>query len=182
MRYEPVLSNRESLPMQAVFEDTAPANRAPWVLPGTYLVRLTVNGAKYEQPIVVKMDPRVKTPAAALAEQFSLSKRVYDAIKLSAQTSQEVKDARTKAAGQPEVIEKLDNFEGHAAGRFGGGGRFSMEGPPTLSRVTGALEGLLGALQDADVAPTAPQKLAADEQLREMENLMGQWKKLKPSL
>jgi photosystem II stability/assembly factor-like uncharacterized protein len=183
MRYEPVLSNRESLPMQAVFEDTAPANRAPWVLPGTYLVRLTVNGAKYEQPIVVKMDPRVKTPAAALAEQFSLSKRVYDAITLSAQTSQEVKDARTKAAGQPEVIEKLDNFEGHAAGRFGGGGgRFSMEGPPTLSRVTGALEGLLGALQDADVASTAPQKLAADEQLREMENLMGQWKKLKPSL
>ena len=52
----------------------------PWVLPGTYSVRLTVDGKSYKQPLTVKMDPRVPTPAAGLALQFSLSKQLYDAM------------------------------------------------------------------------------------------------------
>lgn len=31
----------------------------PWVLPGTYTVRLTVNERRYEQPVVVHDDPRI---------------------------------------------------------------------------------------------------------------------------
>jgi photosystem II stability/assembly factor-like uncharacterized protein len=34
--------------------------RGPTVLPGIYTARLTVNGKSYTQPLVVKMDPRVK--------------------------------------------------------------------------------------------------------------------------
>jgi photosystem II stability/assembly factor-like uncharacterized protein len=34
--------------------------RGPTVLPGTYTVKLTVNGKSYTQPLVVKMDPRAK--------------------------------------------------------------------------------------------------------------------------
>jgi hypothetical protein len=34
--------------------------RGPTVLPGTYTARLTVSGKSYTQPLVVKMDPRVK--------------------------------------------------------------------------------------------------------------------------
>ena len=34
--------------------------RAPAVLPGTYSVKLTVDGKSYTQPLVVKMDPRAK--------------------------------------------------------------------------------------------------------------------------
>ena len=44
MHYTPVSVSPEELPMQAVFEDTAPANHAPWVLPGAYTVSLTVDG------------------------------------------------------------------------------------------------------------------------------------------
>ena len=33
---------------------------SPWVAPGTYSVRLTVDGKSSTQPITVKMDPRVK--------------------------------------------------------------------------------------------------------------------------
>ena len=43
---------------------TYPGVDSPWVAPGTYTVRLTVDGKSSTQPIVVKMDPRVKeTPA-----------------------------------------------------------------------------------------------------------------------
>ena len=41
---------------------------------------LTAGRVRATQPLVVRMDPRVKTPAAALDDQFTLSMRVYDAI------------------------------------------------------------------------------------------------------
>ncbi len=34
--------------------------RGPMVLPGTYTVKLTVNGQSYTQPLIVKLDPRAK--------------------------------------------------------------------------------------------------------------------------
>ncbi len=181
LHYTPIAASKEDLPMQAIFEDTAPANNAPWVLPGSYLVKLTVDGVAYEQPIAVKMDPRVKTSLPGLTEQFTFCKRIYDALALGTQTAQELKEARAKSPGQPEVIQKLDEFEGHRGARFGGGGRLPVEGPATLSKVTTALETLIGALQSADVSPTAPQKLAVENQLREMNELQERWKKLKAS-
>jgi photosystem II stability/assembly factor-like uncharacterized protein len=179
LHYTPVAASREDLPMQAVFEDTAPVNHAPWVLPGAYLVRLTVNGATYEQPLTVKMDPRVKTSSEGLTEQFILSKRVYEALKQSSQSLQELQALRAKSSGQQALIQKLDELAGHKGARFGGGGRLPLEGPPTLSKVTTALETLTAVLQDADVAPTSQQKNSVAAQLLETDQLMERWKKLK---
>ena len=41
---------------------------SPWAPPGTYTVRLTVDGKRYTQPVTLRLDPRVKTPAAGLAQ------------------------------------------------------------------------------------------------------------------
>ena len=50
----------------AVPHRTYPGVNSPWVAPGAYTVRLTVNGKAYTQPITIKMDPRVKiTPEVA---------------------------------------------------------------------------------------------------------------------
>ena len=54
--------------------------RGPWVLPGTYAVQLTVDGKTLTQPLRVKMDPRVATSPAGLAQQFKLSIAVYEAM------------------------------------------------------------------------------------------------------
>jgi hypothetical protein len=43
--------------------NTAPAPTTPWAPPGQYTVKLTVNGKTLSQPLTVKQDPRVKTPA-----------------------------------------------------------------------------------------------------------------------
>jgi hypothetical protein len=173
--------------MQAVFEDTAPANHAPWVLPGGYLARLTVNGVAYDQPLVVKMDPRVKTSAEGLAEQFTLSKRLYDGLEQGSQAMEESQALRAKFSaksdeGSKAVSQKLEDFEGHRGARFGGGGRLPIEGPATLSKLTTSLETLIVGLQEADVAPTANQKSAVMAQLREMDQLLERWKKLKQEI
>jgi len=43
---------------------------------GEYTVRLTVDGASYSQPLTLKLDPRVKTPALALATVATLTKEL----------------------------------------------------------------------------------------------------------
>jgi photosystem II stability/assembly factor-like uncharacterized protein len=50
----------------------------PKVVPGTYQVRLTVDGQSQTQPLEVVMDPRSSATPAILAQQFELGKRIFD--------------------------------------------------------------------------------------------------------
>ena len=63
-----------TLPDHAVVENT-PVNQppGPFVMPGTYEVVLTVDGKTFRQPLVVTMDPRVKTSASDLQAQVDLA-------------------------------------------------------------------------------------------------------------
>jgi photosystem II stability/assembly factor-like uncharacterized protein len=76
LHYQP-LNVPASYPIGAVVGNTPAAATAPWVMPGIYTVKLTVNGKAYTQPLAVKMDPRVKTPLPALQQQHDLSLSAY---------------------------------------------------------------------------------------------------------
>ena len=52
----------------------------PMVLPGTYNVKLKVDGKSYTQPLTLVADPRVTVPAAGLAAQFRLQQRMVAGI------------------------------------------------------------------------------------------------------
>ncbi len=80
MKYAP-LNIPVSYPMNAIKNNTAPDANAPWVMPGTYTVRLTIGNKVSEQSLEIKMDPRVKTSIADLQRQHDLSKACYDARK-----------------------------------------------------------------------------------------------------
>ena len=80
MKYTP-LNLPVSYPMTAVKNNTAPDATAPWVLPGTYTVRMTIGSKTLEQPLEIKMDPRVKTALNDLQRQHQLSKACYEARK-----------------------------------------------------------------------------------------------------
>jgi photosystem II stability/assembly factor-like uncharacterized protein len=80
LHYPPPEGVRFSYPISAIHGNTAPVPTGPWVLPGQYTVRLTVDGRELTQPLTVRMDPRVDTPAAALREQFRLSMELYDGM------------------------------------------------------------------------------------------------------
>jgi photosystem II stability/assembly factor-like uncharacterized protein len=121
------------LPISAVPYDTVPAPTTPWVAPGTYTVKLTANGKMYSQPIVVKQDPRVKTPALAMQQVYTLSKATYYETLAAAAAL----DAARKTNNQDEV--------------------------KSLSDVLAQLGGVLNILQAADVPATAVQlKAIAD--------------------
>ena len=85
-------------PISATPHDTPREPRGPWALPGQYTVRLTVGGKAYSQLLTIRMDPRVKTPLAALAQEHAMAVSLFDGIASdSAAVAQRAQRARSVA-------------------------------------------------------------------------------------
>ncbi len=80
LRHETPAASSFGYPIAAIRGNTPREPRGPWVVPGTYTVRLTVDGLATTQPITVVMDPRVKAPPADIEAQHALSMRLCDAM------------------------------------------------------------------------------------------------------
>jgi len=52
----------------------------PEVVPGTYSVTLTYDGTTQKQPLVVELDPGLRTTQAELQQRFDLLMRLHDAL------------------------------------------------------------------------------------------------------
>ncbi|MGB6521937.1 MAG: hypothetical protein WBE83_09210, partial [Candidatus Cybelea sp.] len=76
LRETPPRSTAQDLPISAVPHDTPRTPEGLLVPPGTYVVRLSVDGKLSEQRLVVLMDPRVSISREALATQYALSRRL----------------------------------------------------------------------------------------------------------
>ena len=85
-----------SLPISATPRNTLREPEGPWAQPGAYTVKLTVGSKGYTQPLTVRMDPRVKTPATALQQQYTISLALYDAVREGALQSAQVKALRAQ--------------------------------------------------------------------------------------
>ena len=178
LHYQPVAGGggRGGLPIAAVAHNTVSPPNSPWVAPGAYTVKLTVGGKSYTQPMTVKMDPRVKTPPLGLAQQFTLSKQMYDGMLDAQKALQDVRALRAKAAGTP-FDQKLATLEGQGGGGRGAGG--APEGPDTLASISGGLGQLMGLLQGADVAPTTQLVAAVAQRRAALTKLLARWNALK---
>ena len=145
----------------AVPHRTYPAPNAPWAPPGSYTVRLTVSGKSYTQPLTLHLDPRVKTPALALATLTRLTKEMYEGARaahaaaengrallrqLDATGGPDVDAFRTKlvAVITPPPPPASSSGPPGASGRGGrggfGAGRGGRGGPSTALGASGAAE------------------------------------------
>ena len=139
LRHETPAASSFGYPMAAIAFDTPREPRGPWVVPGTYTVRLTVDGRVLAQPLAVGMDPRVKTPLADLEAQHAISMRLVDAM------------ARAHAAlGKGEKPP-----DGEAVG--------------PLRRLHGQLTQLLDTVEDVDARPTPAVQKAVDETIARLD-------------
>jgi len=123
----------QDLPISAVAHDTPRPPQGVLVLPGRYLVRLSVDGKSVERPLTVALDPRVTISAEALRQQYELAHRIAALIDRSFEDAKKAKDAGRRAAA--------NSFED----------------------INGSLSALLSAVDDADAAPTAQASAAASE-------------------
>jgi hypothetical protein len=175
----------------AVPRHTYPAVNAPWAPPGAYTVRLTVDGKSYTQPLTLRLDPRVKTPAAALTQLATLSREMYDGA-MAAHTAYNQARALSsqldKVSG-PDVAAlkaKVDSLAppqtGGRRGGRGGGGRgrgAAPQGPATLETASSGMIAAAMAMQNADVAPTAAAIAACARARAASAEAMRRWTALK---
>lgn len=62
---------------EVVQTDEFSALRGPRVMPGTYQVRLTVDGKSFTQPLTVTMDPRSPATSQELEQQVQLGRQIF---------------------------------------------------------------------------------------------------------
>ncbi len=125
MRYAP-LNIPATYPISAIYKNTAPDITAPFVMPGKYLIKLTVDGKQVAESMHIKMDPRVKTPTSELQDQHDLSVTCY-----------------TNASNCLKKLKELAAKNDTA----------SLEKIKTYNRYKEAFLSLLNALQDHDMPP-----------------------------
>jgi photosystem II stability/assembly factor-like uncharacterized protein len=174
---------RASGSVGAVPHHTRPRIEAPWAPPGRYTVRLTVDGEEFTQPLDLRLDPRVKTSAAELAELASLTRTLYDrAVEVRgaydaarAMVAKLATEPGDEAAALKARVEKLAP-EPRPRSRFFR--RFGPSGPPTLESVSTALMSAAMAMADADVGPTARRVAAAEKALGQADQIVRRWKRL----
>jgi photosystem II stability/assembly factor-like uncharacterized protein len=183
LRYPPPDVQQFSYPIAAIFANTPREPRGPWVLPGDYTVRLTVGGRTLSQPLRVRMDRRVKTPAAGLQEQFDASMGVYDAIARIDAALREVrklraglKDARSRKA-PADLAAELARLDEQAGALETG-----RTAEPGLARINAQLGSLLDILQDADVVPTTQARSAVADTVARTDDALARWRSLSGQL
>jgi len=187
LHYPPPEGPRQ-FPIAATPHDTASTPLGPWILPGRYRVRLTVAGKSMEQPLAVHMDPRIKTPADVLRQQFALSMQCYGGVLKAREATQQVRKLRVRlkelsAKGGP-LVDAVAEWEQKAAA-LEGSERRRRERPapgprePSLSRANADLLHLLELLQGADVAPTSQAIAACEQAQKSLETLLSRWQSLR---
>ena len=155
--------------------DTPREPEGPQALPGSYQVRLIVDGKSYTQPFKLVMDPRVKTSVADLEKQFDLEIKLVQAISQANQAVEEI-----HAAAQAGKISADD--EKKLAGTRRRRGEAESEGPaapPAFAKVIGNLGQLVVSIDSADAAPTTQEQQAAEKTLTEAQSVFKQWEALK---
>jgi len=197
LHYPAPRAPRSEYPIAAVPGDTPRLPRGSMALPGQYTVRLTVRGLMVSEPLIVKMDPRVKTSQEGLALEFQ--KQELLAIMMTQNTEAlmqarslreqlqkvagKASDAST-ATGASSFAEKISGPLADAVSAFekklgailgGGGGGAPASGSPTLGRSAGAIAALYGEIDRADAAPTAAQLAAIDATEKDFSAVLKLW-------
>lgn len=146
-----------SYPISATLANTPRTPMGSWAVPGKYTVRLTVEGKTWTQPLMVKMDPRVRATVADIKLQYDMSRAIDALLARSATALREVRGTATKTAALTDLEQRL-------------------------SRASAPLGQLFGAVESADAAPTAVVREAWKVTASAVDAALAEWEKMKAGL
>jgi photosystem II stability/assembly factor-like uncharacterized protein len=159
-------------------------------LPGDYVVKLTVDGKSYTQPLTLNMDPRIKTPLAGLEKQFAVGieishrqSEVNATLKQVEQLRSQIKQRSAQATENSALTGALEALDRRAAAV--GGNRPTPVAPgnepeppkeqSSLMFLSGELAQIASAVNTGDSAPTAEAMKALAEAQATLSATMAKW-------
>ncbi len=128
---------RPTVSISVILHDSPIGPLGPAALPGHYTGKLTADGHTWTQPLTVRMDPRNKTPAAGLAQQFQLATELSQDMN---RTYAALQQGKAKGEKKPALLklngELVDQYNSLYRGSYGGtGGNASTMATPTTQQV-----------------------------------------------
>jgi photosystem II stability/assembly factor-like uncharacterized protein len=173
-------------PISAIYRDTPRYPLGAAVLPGSYSVRLSVDGKSYTQPLTIRMDPRVKATPDNLQAQFTLETKITDAMHrdFAALTQIRALRARLKELSGgtkvPPGVSDLDKKAADLEGTSGGYGASFLTTPAgrSLARLNEGLNRLLGIVDSADAAPTTQAVAMFQDVEKVLNQQLNQWEEI----
>ncbi len=189
LHYAAPLTTAREYPISAVPHATPQEPKGPLALPGSYRVRLIVDGRTLEAPLTVLPDPRVRVPAGALEEQLSLARKLAELLTSSSHAllmgRSEEAQLKTLAARRSKQVSTASAADATTAAIEGFERRLTAlleQAKPALSEVQGNLSGLYTQVTQADAAPTAAQASAAQAADAASATLLRTWQQLQDGL
>jgi len=171
LRYPRPRALSYSYSISAVWMEGEPLEpEGPLVLPGTYMATLTVDGKDYEQPLTVKLDPRMHASTQALRAQLELALAVDSALERAVEMYKEVEAALDKG-GKSLPAATADSLRALA-----------QAGNPSLKSIAGVLGSLAGRVQGADAAPAAGLGEVLEAYRKELDGIGARWGRLRQDL
>jgi photosystem II stability/assembly factor-like uncharacterized protein len=200
LHYPAPRSTRSDFPISAIPGDTPRSPQGPMAAPGQYVIRLTVNGHTFSEPLTVKMDPRVKTTQEGLALEFEKQRLLArmmtqntEALTQARALREQIQKLTGKTSGAPAdnaanssaakisgpLADGVSVFDKKLSGILGAGGfGAAPSATPTLSRTSGAIGTLYGELDRSDAAPTAAQVAAIEATEKDFATVLKLWQEL----
>ncbi|MFZ0211645.1 MAG: hypothetical protein WBE20_01290 [Candidatus Acidiferrales bacterium] len=173
--------------------DGADTPKGTLALPGTYQVRLTAAGQTLTEPLVVKLDPRVKNTPEDLRKEFELSLKIRDEISLADETVNEMNSVKAQIeemrkrlgsnANDKAIVDAGDAIEKQMepidSQLWQGKMKASEEDLNYPDEINDQLKGIAEFMEGSDNAPTAADYAAYADLSGRVDKLVAQWKEIK---
>jgi photosystem II stability/assembly factor-like uncharacterized protein len=133
------------------------APHPPRVVPGTYSMKLTVDGRIYSQPLKLAMDPRSSATPEILQQQFQLALQIYAEAQKARRALQEIDSVSKKLASlktevqsrHPELMSQLVSVQS-AVNQIRNGTATKPGAISGLAAATGGLASSLSVVESGD--------------------------------
>lgn len=177
LRYAPPPALNHQYPIAAIYRNTPRVPLGSLVTPGRYTVILRAGRKTVSQPLVVTMDPRVKTSPADLTEQKLVSQRVAGMMQTDAEVLSQVRalvhavGIQANASAPDQVRTQLNAARVELDALRGGSGHgragIAVGNASNLTALNRELSRVFEIVQGSDRGPTT-QAVSAVAELRKM--------------
>jgi photosystem II stability/assembly factor-like uncharacterized protein len=183
LHYSPPRTVQRGFPISAVPGDTPQEPLGPAAPPGSYRVQLRIGEHHWETSLEVQPDPRVHIGSTDFTAQFTLARRLAEALDDTTDALQgarslraQIKDLTPQAKGP--LTARLAALDMQAAALVEAPDA-APGAPPGLEHLNGNLAALYAQVADADAAPTAAQTDATDHAVADWAALEPKWQALR---